>query len=403
MCGDLLTSKINSGDLPMDLKELISRQRDVIIQTRRDLHRIPEPGYTEEKTSAYVVNFLKKNKNLKVQTGIAKYGVMALMETGSPGPTFLIRADMDALPILEQTNLPFASMHHGAMHACGHDAHMAMLLGATTVLTEMKDKLKGNIKFVFQPAEEWPGGAKPMIEAGAMENPKVDYSFACHVWPALPQGTIGVKAGTLLAAMDRFEIKILGKGGHGATPHLCVDALEVGTEVVNALQRIVSRQANPLMPTVVTVGTFNAGTAFNIIPEQAVLSGTTRTYDRNFWVGWQQRIEKVVRGVCQSMGAEYELNYTQGYPPTVNDASMAQIARECAADIVGSGNVPEPESSMGGEDMSFFHEKSKGCYVFLGVGRPGCAGLHNSKFDFNEEILLTGAELHCRMAERLLC
>jgi amidohydrolase len=387
----------------MDLKKLINNQHDAIIQTYHDLHRIPEPAYTEEKTSAYIANFLKKNKNLKVQTGIAKYGVMALMETGGPGPTLMIRADMDALPILEQTNLPYASTHKGAMHACGHDAHVTMLLGATTVLTEIKEKLKGNIKFIFQPAEEWPGGAKPMIEAGVMENPKVDYSFACHLWPALPEGKIGVKAGPLLAAMDRFEIKILGKGGHGAMPHECVDALEIGTQVVNALQRITSRQANPLMPTVVTVGTFNAGTTFNIIPEQAVLSGTTRTYDRNFWMSWQQRIEKVVRGVCQSMGADYQLNYVQGYPPTINDVSIAEIARNCAVDIVGAGNVIEPEPTMGGDDMAFFIEKSKGCYVFIAVGRPGGAKLHNPKFAFNEEVLLTGVELHCRMAERLLC
>ena len=385
----------------MDFRRLVREQKDRVTTVRRDLHKIPEPAYTEEKTSAYVAQYLA-GLGLEVETGIAQTGVVGLMQLGRPGKTLMMRSDMDALYVTEATGLSFSSTHEGAMHACGHDGHMAMLLGAATVLQTMKDTLNGNIKFLFQPAEEGPGGAKPMIEAGVMENPDVDFSVGCHLWPAIPENTIGVKAGSLMAAMDRFDIKIIGKGGHGAMPHLCVDALEVGTQVVNALQRIASRQMNPLNPTVVTVGSFQAGTTFNVIPGEAEMCGTTRTFDRDIWESWPERIEKVVRGVCSSMGAKYELTYVQGYPPLLNDESMAEVVRTCAREAVGRERVIEPERTMGGEDMAFYLEKSKGCFFFLGVGREGCAPLHNPQFDFNEDILLTGVEMYCRIAFELL-
>jgi amidohydrolase len=385
----------------IDFKKLVRNYKDKTVRIRRDLHRIPEPAYTEEKTSAYVAEYLEK-EGFQVRTGIAQYGVVALMETGRPGKTLMIRSDMDALPVQEKTGLDFASTHEGAMHACGHDGHMSMVLTAATALKQIKDELKGQIKFLFQPAEEGPGGAKPMIEQGVMEDPRVDYALGCHLWPGIPEGAIGVKAGRLMAAMDRFDLKIIGKGGHGAMPHLCLDALEVGTQVISALQRIVSRQMNPLSPTVVTVGRFQAGSTFNIIPGEAEMCGTTRTFDRQIWLSWPERIEKVVRGVCESMGAQYELQYSQGYPPLLNDAEMAEWVRKCAVDVVGEDKVVEPEPTMGGEDMAFYLEKSKGCFFFLGVGREGCASLHNPKFDFNEEVLPLGVETYCRLAFELL-
>jgi amidohydrolase len=384
-----------------DIKRLVYQHRDRIIAMRRDLHCIPELAFTEEKTSSYIAECLRR-EGLKVQAGIAHYGVVGLMETGRSGPTLMIRSDMDGLPINEETGLPFASTHKGVMHACGHDAHMAMVIGSVILLNTLRDNLKGNIKFLFQPAEEGPGGAKPMIDEGVMENPRVDYSIGCHVWPDIPEGSVGVKAGTLMAAMDRFDIKIKGRGGHGAMPHLCVDALEVGVQVVNALQRIVSRHMNPLCPTVVTVGSFHAGTTFNVIPGEATMSGTTRTFDRKIWNSWPERLEKVIRGVCQSMDADYELSYSQGYPPTINDQSMAEVVQKCAVDVVGQDRVVEPESSMGGEDMAFYLERSKGCFFFLGVGHQGCAPLHNPKFDLPEDALLKGVELYCRIALELL-
>lgn len=385
----------------IDPRQKVLALKDQIIQTRRDLHRIPETAYTEKKTSAYVIDCLK-SLPLEVQTGIAEYGVVGLLETGRSGPTVMIRADMDALPLKEETGLEFASTHDGVMHACGHDGHMAMALGAAAVLSAIKDQLRGNVKFVFQPAEEGPGGAKPMIEAGVMENPKVDYAIGCHLWFEIPEGTIGVKDGPFMAAMDNFEIKILGRGGHGAMPHVCVDALEVGTQVVSALQRIVSRQMNPLEPSVVTVGSFHAGTAFNIIPGEATMSGTTRTFNRDIWQSWEERIETIVRGVCRSMGAEFELKYTRGYPPTVNDKTVGNLVRGCAQKVVGAEKVIEPDPSMGGEDMAYFLEKAKGCYFALGVGQKGAAPIHNPRFDFNEDVLLLGVETFCRVAVDLL-
>jgi len=384
-----------------DIHQLVADQKDLIIQLRRDLHRIPETAYTEKKTSAYVANYLN-NLKLEVKTGIARYGAVGLMKTGRPGPTVMIRADMDALPLKEITELAFASEHEGVMHACGHDAHMAMVLGAATVFNTLKDEISGNIKFLFQPAEEGPGGAKPMIEAGVMESPKVDYCIACHVWPDIPEGTIGVRPGPFMAAMDRFDIKIKGKGGHGAMPQLCIDALEVGTQVVNALQRIVSRQMDPLEPTVVTIGTFHAGTAFNIIPAEAEMSGTTRTFNPDIWNSWEARIAKLVRGVCDSMGCDFELKFSQGYPVTINDASMAEIVRGCAAKVVGEDRVVVPQKTMGGEDFAYYLQRSQGCYFALGVGREGAVPVHNPAFVFNEDVMLLGVETHCRIGLELL-
>lgn len=258
------------------------------------------------------------------------------------------------------------------------------------------------IKFLFQPAEEGPGGAEPMIDAGAMRDPQVDYVFGCHVWPDIPEGTVGVRPGPLMAAMDRFDLKIIGKGGHGAMPHKCVDALETGTQVVSALQRLVSRHSDPLEPVVVTVGTFKSGTAFNIIPDMAEMSGTTRTLNPLLWEQWEARMLKVIRGVCDSMGAEFEFSYTQGYPATINDPEMSDLVKRCAIAVVGEDRVVIPQKTMGGEDFAFFLQNAKGCFFFLGAGRQGCAPLHNPNFDINEEILLTGVETFCRIAFEIL-
>lgn len=383
------------------VRQLVDEYKDLIIKTRRDLHRIPETAYSEKKTSIYVTEYLQR-EGLEIQTGIATHGVVGTLKTGRHGPTLMIRADMDALPLVEETGLSFASTHEGVMHACGHDAHMAMGLGAATVLNKLKKEFRGTIKFVFQPAEEGPGGAKPMIEEGVMQNPNVDYSIGCHLWADIPEGTIGVRSGPFMAAMDRFDLRIIGRAGHGAMPHKCIDALEVGTQVVNALQRIASRHMDPLEPAVVTVGMFHAGTAFNIIPGDAHLSGTTRTFNLDIWNTWEERLENVVRGVCESMGADFELVFSKGYPPTINDDSVADVVRRCARRVVGDDNVVEPPQTMGGEDMSFFLQQSKGCFYALGVGREEFAPVHNPKFMFNEDVLSLGVETHCQIALELL-
>ncbi|MBW1803305.1 MAG: amidohydrolase, partial [Deltaproteobacteria bacterium] len=256
----------------IDFKKLVQDQKEDIINTRRALHKIPELGFCEKKTAAFVADYLEKT-GLRVETGIAETGVVGLLELGEGGKTLMIRADIDALPLQEETGLPFASTHEGVMHACGHDGNMAMALGAASILSRNRDRLKGHIKFIFQPAEEGPGGAKPMIEAGVLENPTVDYAIGCHLHGGT-EGTIGVKAGCVLAANDRFDLKIIGKGGHGATPHLCIDPIDVGIQVINALQRLASRQIDPLKPVVLTVGRFHAGSAFNVIPGEAEMAGT---------------------------------------------------------------------------------------------------------------------------------
>ena len=385
----------------MEFKTLIASYKKQLIAVRRDLHRIPELAFKEEQTSAYVADYLNQ-EGLSVTTGIARTGVVGLLETGRPGPTLLIRADMDALPIVEASGLSFASRHAGAMHACGHDGHMAMALVTATVMNSLKDQICGAIKFVFQPAEEGPGGAKPMIQAGVMEKPDVDYALGCHIWPTIAEGTIGIRAGVLMAAMFSFDITITGKGGHGAMPHLCVDALETGCQVVAALQRIVSRQMDPLHPSVVTVGRFQAGTAFNVIPETARLCGTARTFDKPTWQRWPEIIEPIVKGVCDSMGAEYQFRFEQGYPPTVNDAVMADRMKRIAGEVVGDDQVVVPDKTLGGEDMAFFLERVPGCFFCLGAGNDNHAGIHHPRFGFNEDILLSGVETYCRATIDLL-
>jgi amidohydrolase len=385
----------------MDIKKIVNAQLPEVIRHRRSLHRIPEVAFNEEKTAAYVANCLREMP-MEVRTGIAGHGVVGFLDTGRSGANLLIRADMDALPITEKTGLPFASTHEGVMHACGHDAHMAMVLGAAKILCDLSGGLSGTIRFIFQPAEEGPGGALPMIKAGVMDDPKVDYSVGCHVWPDIPEGTVGVRDGVLMAAMDQFTLTIIGKGGHGAMPHQCVDALEIGCQVVGALQRIASRQMNPLTPTVVTVGSFHAGTVFNVIPDTARMSGTTRTFDREIWDSWPQRLEKIISGICNAMGARYEFSFDKGFPPVINDIFMSDIVRRCAQTTVGENQVLEPDPSMGGEDMAYYLERSQGCFFCLGTGREDGSPIHNAQFDFNEDVLATGVEIYCRTALDLL-
>jgi amidohydrolase len=337
-----------------------------------------------------------------VKEKVAKTGVVGLLEGEEPGKTVMIRADMDALPVEEQTGLSFASTHKGVMHACGHDCHMAMALGAARVLSGMKKSLKGQVKFVFQPAEEFPGGARPMINEGVLKDPRVDYAFGCHVWPGAPNGSVSVAPGPVMAAMDRFDIKVIGKGGHGALPHTCIDPVDTASQIISALQRITSRHMSPLSPTVVTIGQIKGGTAFNVIADQVEMAGTTRTFDRDIWNSWPKRLEKIIKGVCDSMGASYEFKFSPGYPPTVNDKAMSDLMEKCAAEAVGQERVLLFEPTMGGEDMSYFLEKVPGCFFFLGAGFPGVAPLHNAGFAPQSEILPLGSELFVRAVLRIL-
>jgi amidohydrolase len=372
-----------------------------LVALRRTFHQWPELGFEEKRTSALVAERLQA-LGLEVRTGIAQTGVLGILRGDAAGKTVLLRADMDGLPIEEASGAPYASQNHGVMHACGHDGHTAILLTAAEVLAPLRQQLCGTVKFAFQPAEELPpGGAKRMIEEGVLEDPTVDAAFGLHLWNSLPVGKIGVEAGPIMASVDRFDIVITGVGSHGAYPHTGVDPIVVGSHVVAALQTVVSREVPPLAPVVVTVGKFQGGTAFNVIPSQADLSGTVRTVDARIRQEIPARLERIVRGITSGMRADYSFNYTFGYPVTVNDVNRAEFARQVAAAIVGEGNVVSAGMTMGAEDMAYFLEAVPGCYLRLGSGNPD-RGLihphHSALFDFDEAALPIGVELLSRLA-----
>ena len=375
--------------------------RNRIIEWRRQLHKIPEPAFREYRTAEYVESTLK-GLGIATESGIAGTGVVGTLDTGRPGPTVMLRADMDALPIDEQGGGTFRSEHPGFMHACGHDGHMAMVLGAAASLVAGVADLVGTVRFLFQPAEEGPGGAQPMIRAGVMGDSGVDNVFGCHIWPQLPRGVIGIKSGPLMASMGRFDVTVNGKGGHAGMPHLAVDALDTSVQVVNALQRVVSRQNDPLVPTVLSVGELRAGTSFNIIADHAELSGTVRTFDSDLWEQWPERLGTVINDTCSAMGAESILDYEPGYPVLVNDVDAASLVRNAAFSVCGESRVVEPVPTMGSEDFAFFLREAPGCFFFLGCGEDHRAGLHHRDFSFDEDILSTGTEIYVRTVRSIL-
>jgi hippurate hydrolase len=376
-------------------KEVREGFGEKIIALRRDIHREPELGFDTERTAEKVLAALD-GLPLDIQTGVAENGIVATLEGGGDGPTVALRADMDALPIQEETGLPFASEIEGRMHACGHDGHTGMLVGAAHALSGMRDRLGGTVKFVFQPAEEGGGGGKIMVDEGVVED--VNYIFALHLWPGLPFGMVATKAGSIMAAADAFEMEIVGSGGHGAMPHLAADAVVIAAQVVTALQTIVSREVDPVEPAVLTVGEIGAGTAFNIIPEKARLGGTVRTLNSDLRQRMPGRMEAVARGVAKGMRGDANLDYTFSYPVTVNDEDAAGYALGVAEDLFGEQSVQElPNPSMTAEDFAFYLEKVPGAFIWLGVGED-FSGLHTPQFAFDEEVLPRGSALLAALA-----
>jgi hippurate hydrolase len=364
-----------------------------IVALRRDIHREPELGFDTQRTAEKVLAALD-GLPLDIETGVAENGIVATLE--GDGPTVALRADMDALPIQEETGLPFASEIEGRMHACGHDGHTGMLVGAAHALSGMRERLGGTVKFVFQPAEEGGGGGKVMVDEGVVED--VSSIFALHLWPGLPFGKVATKAGPIMAAADAFEMEITGTGGHGAMPHLAADAVVIAAQVVTALQTVVSREVDPVEPAVLTVGEIGAGTAFNIIPEKARLGGTVRTLNADLREGMPGRMEAVARGVANGMRGDANLDYTFSYPVTVNDEGAAGYALGVAEDLFGAQSVQElPNPSMTAEDFSFYLEKVPGAFIWLGVGED-ISGLHTPQFAFDEEILPRGSALLAALA-----
>jgi amidohydrolase len=371
-----------------------------IVSLRREIHREPELGFDTKKTAEKVLDALE-GLPLEVETGLAENGIVATLKGEDGGPTVALRADMDALPIQEETDLPFASEEDGKMHACGHDGHTSMLVGAVRALSQdhLRERLNGSVKFIFQPAEEGGGGGRVMVEEGVAES--VSSIFALHLWPGLPFGKAATKAGPIMAAADAFEMRVKGKGGHGAMPHLTTDAVAVAAQIVTALQTIVSREVNPVAPAVLTVGEIEAGFAFNIIPETARLGGTVRTLDADLRKQIPKRMEELARGIARGMRGDAELDYRFSYPVARNDADAAQFALGVIGELFGEENVVElTDSSMGAEDFAFFLEHVPGAFIWLGVG--DVSGLHTPKFAFDEEILSQGSALLAALALKSL-
>ena len=384
-----------TGRLDNLQSEIEENYGEKISALRRDIHREPELGYDTEKTAQKVLAALE-GLPLDIETGVAENGIVATLRGGSDGPTVGLRADMDALPITEETGLPFASEVEGKMHACGHDGHTSMLVGAAHALCAMKDELNGIVRFIFQPAEEGGGGGGVMVEEGVAGG--LDSIFALHLWPGLPFGTVATKAGPIMAAADAFEMEVRGTGGHGAMPHLSADAVVISAHVVTALQTVVSREVDPVEPAVLTVGEIGAGTAFNIIPEKARLGGTVRTFNEDLRRKMPERIEAVAQGVARGMRGDATLDYRFSYPVTRNDPAAAARVLETATSLFGEESALElPNPSMGAEDFSYFLEKVPGAFVWLGVGED-VSGLHTPQFAFDEKVLPRGSALLTALA-----
>jgi len=375
------------------------------VESRRHLHRFPELSFQEKETSSFVANALA-DMGHPFQPGVGGYGVKAVIEGGRPGPTIALRADMDALPILEETGLEFASQTPGIMHACGHDVHTATLLATAKALCTIQSDLSGRVVLVFQPGEEQnPGGASLMLRDGVLENPAVDAIFGLHVAPWQAAGTMAFGAGAKMAAPDEFDCTIRGQGGHGARPNLGVDSVLVACQCVTLLQQIVARNVDPLLSAVITVGSIHGGSARNVIPDEVTFKGTVRTMDSEVQRLMAVRIEQVIKGVCEAAGASYRLRYDSGYPVLVNDGPATEIARGAAAAILPAGSVSEMPASMGGEDFAFYLQKVPGSFGRLGSKRPtdtNPAGLHTSTLMIDEECMTVGVAYYLSLVQNYL-
>ena len=379
------------------------RHRD-LVDLRRDLHAHPELGFQETRTSGIVSERLK-HAGLEVRTGVARTGVVGVLKGEKTGRTVLVRADIDALPILEAENRPYRSQKPGVMHACGHDGHTAVAVVLAEVLAGFRRELPGSVVFAFQPAEEITSGALPMIEAGVMDSPKVDAVVGLHLWNDLPAGIVALRAGPVFAAMDRIGITIEGKGGHGGIPHQAVDPIVAAAHVVTALQTIVSRETAPLDAAVVTIGTIAGGTAFNIIPDRVEMHGTVRTFTTEVRERTMRRIEEIATGTAAALRCRGTVNSQFGCPPVRNDPAVTDLVRRVAIEAVGAARVVEMEPTTGADDMAYFLERAPGCYFLVGSANRerGLDGRHHTaQFDFDESALPVAARVLGGAALRLL-
>ena len=386
----------------MPVVNRIAALHDEMIAWRHDLHAHPEIAFEEHRTSDLVASRLAEF-GLEVHRGLAGTGVVGSLRSGSAERAIALRADMDALDIAERNDFAHRSVNEGKMHACGHDGHTAMLLGAAKYLAETRN-FDGTVHFIFQPAEENEGGARVMIEDGLFERFPVEAVYGLHNWPGLAQGRIALAPGPMMAAFDIFEMTIQGRGSHAAMPHQGVDAVVVAAQVVTALQTIASRNTDPQDAVVVSVTQIHGGDTWNVIPGEVTLRGTARSFRSEVQDSIEPAMRRVAGGVCTAFGAAFELSYERRYPPTVNSADETELAAAAAAEVVGEANlVRDPVPCMGSEDFSFMLEANPGCYIWLGGGRDEQERtLHNPHYDFNDEILPLGASYWARLAERLL-
>ena len=377
---------------------------------RRDFHIHPELGFHEVRTGGIVAKELEA-LGLEVTKGVGKTGVVGLIEGSKPGPVILLRFDMDALPIVEETGAEYASQNQGVMHACGHDGHTAMGLTVAKILQNHREELSGTIKFCFQPSEEGfngeeVGGNEMMIRDGVLEGPKVERTLSMHLWNEQPVGWIGVGKGPVMAGAELFTVKLTGKGGHGASPHLTIDPIVAASQIVTALQSITSRNVAPLASAVVSVTTIHSGTAFNVIPQEAELTGTIRTFDLDVRKKVLERFEQIIRGVGEAMGCQMEIDVKRVTPAVINDNSISEKVQKTAHQLLSDSTIDTaPYMTMGAEDMAFMQEKVPGCYFFIGSNNKEKHldyGHHHPKFDFDEEALVRGTALMAAAAMDVL-
>lgn len=363
-----------------------------LVATRRRLHEQPELSMVEFDTARYVADELGTMALDEIRTGVGGTGVLGTLVGGKPGRVTLLRADMDALPVRELNEVAYRSQRDGVMHACGHDGHVAILLAAARTLAEQRADVPGTLVFCFQPGEEGAAGNRCMIEDGALEHPHVERTFALHLYSGLELGKVGVRDGPFFASADEFVLNVRGRGGHGAMPHAAIDPIVAGAQLVTMLQTIVSREIVPREPVVVTVGAFQSGTTFNVIPDEAVLRGTVRTFDRDVRAGMPDRLRRIAAGVAAAMGVEIAVDYRWSYPPTVNAPEPNDAVRAVAREIVGPDDLVEHEIIMWAEDMSFMQEQRPGAYFVVGSrgGESSAHPHHSPRFDIDERALDVG-------------
>ena len=376
---------------------------DEMTEWRRDIHQHPELKFEENRTSDLVAAKLEEF-GIEIHRGLAKTGVVGTIRNGD-GPSIGLRADMDALPLEEKNTFKHASSNPGKMHACGHDGHTAMLLGAAKHLAASKN-FKGTVNLIFQPAEEGGGGGELMIKEGLFEMFPVDSVYGLHNWPGMPAGTFGVGSGPIMAAADMFDLTINGRGGHAAFPDQCIDPIVVASQVVSALQTITSRNTHPVDSVVISVTQIHAGDAYNVIPDSVRMHGTVRTFQTETRDKIPSSMLRVAEGVCAAYGTTCELNYMSGYPATINSVPETEISAKAVVDLLGEDKIIlNPTPSMGAEDFSYMLEARPGCYVWLGIGpgkgEAGCM-LHSSHYDFNDDVLPTGASYWVKLVENEL-